>query len=59
MIKLLIYNSLIISLISFLLALLISIIDKLVNNYGEINIDINNGAKILKVIGSLLLLLIF
>ena len=51
MIKLLIYNSLIISLISFLLALLISIIDKLVNNYGEINIDINDGNKILKVKG--------
>lgn len=51
MIKIILVNSLIISSLSFLLALLISIIDKTVNNYGEVNIDINNGSKILKVKG--------
>ena len=51
MIKLILINSLIISSVSFLLALLISVIDMIVNNYGEISIDINNGAKSLKAKG--------
>jgi Na+-transporting NADH:ubiquinone oxidoreductase subunit F len=51
LIKLLLYNSLIISSISLFLSLLISVIDKIVNNYGEIKIDINSGSKTLKVKG--------
>ena len=46
MIKLILISSL-----SFILALLISLIDKVVNNYGEINININNGTKTLKAKG--------
>ncbi|MBO8160073.1 MAG: 2Fe-2S iron-sulfur cluster binding domain-containing protein [Thermosipho sp. (in: Bacteria)] len=42
---------LIVSLISSLLASLIVIVDSIVNNYGEVNININNGKKILKVKG--------
>ncbi len=40
-----------ISLITVILAVLISVIDKIVNNYGEVEININKGKKILKVNG--------
>ncbi|HOT60381.1 MAG TPA: 2Fe-2S iron-sulfur cluster binding domain-containing protein [Spirochaetales bacterium] len=43
--------------ITMVLALLITIIDKLVNNYGVVTIDINNGKKKLEVKGGSPLLL--
>ena len=46
-----ILNSLIVSGIGALLAASISIVDLFVNNYGEVNIDINDGKKILNVKG--------
>ncbi len=39
------------SAISAALAVLISVTDKIVNNYGEVAIDINNGSRSLKVTG--------
>lgn len=46
----------IIALIAAVLAAAISIVDKIVNNYGEVNISINKGKKILKVDGGSTLL---
>ena len=46
-----IQNTLIVSGIGAALAALISIVDLFVNNYGEVDIDINEGKKILKVKG--------
>lgn len=40
-----------IALVAALLAAAISIVDKIVNNYGEVDIDINDGKKVLKVDG--------
>ncbi|MFQ3620019.1 MAG: 2Fe-2S iron-sulfur cluster binding domain-containing protein [Spirochaetales bacterium] len=37
--------------ITAILSLLISITDKIVNNYGEVSIDINNGKKQIKIKG--------
>ena len=45
------FAPLIISVISVSLAALISIIDKIVNNYGQVKIDVNNGADTLTVNG--------
>jgi len=42
---------LVVSIISTALALMIVIVDGVVNNYGEVEIDINNGKKKLKVKG--------
>lgn len=42
---------LVVSMISSALALIIVIVDGIVNNYGEVEIDINNGKKKLKVKG--------
>jgi len=47
----LIAGPLIVALVSSLLALLIAIIDRIVNDYGEVVIDINQGKKVLKVKG--------
>lgn len=44
-------TALIISIISTVLASIISIVDYYVNNYGEVDININNGKKILNVKG--------
>ncbi|HOJ95049.1 MAG TPA: 2Fe-2S iron-sulfur cluster-binding protein, partial [Fervidobacterium nodosum] len=41
----------VVSLISGGLALVIAIVDGIVNNYGEVDIDINDGKKVLKVKG--------
>ncbi|MBN2443754.1 MAG: 2Fe-2S iron-sulfur cluster binding domain-containing protein, partial [Spirochaetales bacterium] len=41
----------IVSIISTILALIISLIDKAVNNYGNVTININSGKKILQVNG--------
>ncbi|MCX7654297.1 MAG: 2Fe-2S iron-sulfur cluster binding domain-containing protein [Fervidobacterium sp.] len=41
----------VVSLVSGVLALVIAIVDSIVNNYGEVDIDINEGKKILKVKG--------
>ncbi|MBN1409537.1 MAG: 2Fe-2S iron-sulfur cluster binding domain-containing protein [Spirochaetales bacterium] len=45
-----------VSIITGLLALLISIMDKIVNNYGEVKLDINGGQKVLTVSGGSTLL---
>ena len=45
-----------VSLISTILAVIIIIAEKFLNNYGECNIDINNGEKSLKVTGGSTLL---
>jgi len=39
-----------------LLALIISVLDRIVNNYGEVNIDINGGKRNYKVRGGAKLL---
>ncbi|MFN3692111.1 MAG: NADH:ubiquinone reductase (Na(+)-transporting) subunit F, partial [Fervidobacterium sp.] len=44
-------DPIVVSLVSGGLALVISIIDGIVNNYGEVNIDINEGKRVLKVKG--------
>ncbi|PNR95741.1 NADH:ubiquinone reductase (Na(+)-transporting) subunit F [Petrotoga sp. 9PWA.NaAc.5.4] len=49
--------SLIIGGLSGVLSALIVLVDSLVNNYGEVNIDINNGKKQLKVNGGAPLLI--
>jgi len=45
-----------VSIISTLLALVISLIDKIVNNYGSVTLSINNGKKKLDVKGGMSLL---
>lgn len=44
-------DPLVVSLVSGGLAFAISVIDGIVNNYGEVDIDINNGKRLLKVKG--------
>lgn len=43
--------SIIVAILTSVLALIITIVDSIVNNYGEVNININNGTKELKVDG--------
>jgi len=45
------YAALIVGILSAVLAALITIVDSIVNNYGEVTVDINNGSKKLKVNG--------
>ncbi|HOJ99975.1 MAG TPA: 2Fe-2S iron-sulfur cluster-binding protein, partial [Termitinemataceae bacterium] len=47
----LLLGPLVVGLISSVLALVISITDRIVNDYGEVNIDINGGKKVLTVKG--------
>jgi Na+-transporting NADH:ubiquinone oxidoreductase subunit F len=47
----LLLGPLVVALISSILALIISITDRIVNDYGEVTIDINGGKKVLTVKG--------
>lgn len=44
-------DPLVIAAISTAFAIIITIVDSIVNNYGDVEIDINNGKKVLKVKG--------